>query len=165
MLFNQQSPCRIHCDHDRHKPYLHLFKDKEIFERQYLWEIGKFVMDPNLSPKNGDDLEVFEDLVFDSERGRLHIFFYEELFKNYYQYQPDWTLKVFSRYLSYLDSLSSLFSNDAFHYIFKKEDSKLITGLLKEMSFEIKIKFIRESDKYPNIIRAVPKLKLYNLFS
>lgn len=162
---NQQTPCRIRCDHDRHQSYLHLFKSSDMYERQYLWEIGKLVMDPNLSPSDADDLEIFQDLVFDSERGRLHIFFYEELFKNYYQYQPDWTLKVFVRYLVYLDTISSLFSNDAFHYIFKKEDVKLTTNLLKEMPFEIKMRFIKASEKYPNIIQMVPKLKLYNLFS
>lgn len=162
---NQQTPCRVSCDHDRHQPYLPLFKNKEMYERQYLWEIGKLVMDPKLSPADADDLEVFQDLVFDTERGRLHIFFYEELFRNYYQYQPDWTQKVFIRYLMYLDTISSLFSNDAFSYIFKKEDATLTTNLLKEMPFEIKMRFIKASEKYPKIIQIVPKLKLYNLFS
>jgi hypothetical protein len=124
-----------------------------MYERQYLWQIGKLVMDSNLSPTDADDLEVFQDLVFDSDRGRLHIFFYEELFKNYYQYQPDYTLKVFSRYLAYLDKLSTLFSGDAFDFIFKKHDPKLITDLIKM------------SERYPDMLRAVPKLKLYNLFS
>lgn len=122
-------------------------------------------MDPNLSPTDADDLEIFQDLVFDSDHGRLHIFFYEELFKNYYQYQPDWTLKVFVRYLLYLDKLSSLFSTDAFHFIFKKEDVKLITNLLKEVPVDIKLRLIKFSEMYPNMIKAVPKLKLYNLFS
>lgn len=165
MLFNQKSPCRRGCDHDRHQPYLALFRDKEMYERQYLWQIAKFVMDPKLSPSDGDDLEIFQDLVFDTERGRLHIFFYEELFKNYYQYQPDWTLKVFVRYVAFLNAVSGLFANDAFHYIFKKEDPQLITNLLKEMPVKQKLDFIRFSDKYPDMIKAVPKLKLYNLFS
>ncbi len=165
MILNQKSSCRVHCDHDRHQPYLSLFSNKEMYERQYLWEIAKLVMDPKLSPKDEDDLEIFQDLVFDSERGRLHIFFYEELFKNYYQYQPDWTLKVFSRYLSYLDSISKLFVVDAFNYIFRKKDVQLITDLLSEMTYEVKISFIRASNTYPEIIKTVPKLKLYNLFS
>src|SRR5512135_3350590 len=161
----QTSPCRIKCEHDRHQAYLPLFKSSEMYERQYLWEIGKLVMDPKLSPLDTDDLEIFQDLVFDSERGRLHIFFYEELFKNYYQYQPNWTLKVFVKYIDFLRAISSLFSNDAFHYIFKTKDINLITNLLKEMPPNQKLDFIRLSDRYPEMIKAVPKLRLYNLFS
>ncbi len=165
MILNQKSSCRIKCDHDRHQPYLVLFKDKEMYERKYLWEIGKLVMDPKLSPLDEDDLEIFQDLVFDSERGRLHIFFYEQLFSNYYQYQPDWTLKVFSRYVIYLNHISTLFTGDAFDFIFKKADPELITDLLKELPLDVKMRFIKMSEFYPNMIQAVPKLKLYNLFS
>lgn len=165
MILNQKSPCRFGCDHDRHQSYIPLFRDREMYERQYLWQIGKFVMDSKLSPSDGDDLELFQDLVFDSDRGRLHIFFYEELFKNYYQYQPDWTLKVFVRYVMYLDKISPLFSGDSFDFILKKSDPKLITDLLKEMPFELKMRLIKISERYPDMIKAVPKLKLYNLFS
>lgn len=165
MILDQKSPCRLGCDHDRHQSYTPLFRDREMYERQYLWQIGKFVMDPKLSPSDGDDLELFQDLVFDSDRGRLHIFFYEELFKNYYQYQPDWTLKVFVRYVMYLDKLSTLFSGDSFDFILKKSDPKLITDLLKEMPFNLKMRLIKMSERYPDMIKAVPKLKLYNLFS
>ena len=165
MILNQKSSCRVKCEHDRHQPYLFLFKSQEMYERQYLWEIGQLVMDQKLSPLDEDDLEIFQDLVFDSERGRLHIFFYEQLFKNYYQYQPDWTLKVFVKYIGYLNTISTLFSGDAFDFILKKSDPDLITNLLKEMPFDLKMRLIKISEHYPEMIQAVPKLKLYNLFS
>jgi hypothetical protein len=158
--------CRFGCEHERHKPHHNKFTIKEDwFERQYYWNVAKYVMDSNISPSDADDLELFQDAVFDSPWGRIHIHFYEQLFKNYYQYQPDWALKVFARYLLFLENVSSLFTNDAFHYIFKKKDVQLITNLMKEMSPEIKLRFIKMSENYPNIIKTVPKLKMYNLFS
>lgn len=165
---NYLTHCICGCDHERHKPYHDKFRRKDgeqLFERQYYWSVAKYVMDPNITSSDGDDLELFEDAVFESPFGRIHIHFYEQLFKNYYQFNSDWVLKVFCKYLLFLEELTVLFTNDAFNYIFRKNDPKLILNLLKEMPLEIKLRFIKESEKHPEIIRAVPKLKLYNLFS
>lgn len=122
-------------------------------------------MDPNISPSDSDDFEMFQDMVFESPWGRVHIHLYEQFFKNYYTYYPDWVLKVFSRYLEFLDKASPLFTRDAFGFIFNKNDVQLIENLLKELPFEIKMQFIHASEKYPTMLKAVPKLRLYNLFS
>lgn len=166
-LYMTKCRCIFGCDHEQHKPYHGKFTQvtTKLFERQYYWNIAKYVMDSNISPSNGDDLELFEDAVFESPYGRIHIYFYEQLFKNYYQFSPDWVLKVFSKYLSFIEKISTLFTNDAFDYIFRKEDPKLILSLLKEMSFDIKMRFVKASEKYPAVIQSVPKLKMYNLFS
>lgn len=159
--------CVYGCDHERHKPY-HIKFTNVAFdwcERQYYWDIGKYIMDPNISPLDPDDLEVFQDIVFESPWGRIHIDFYERLFKNYYKFNEDWVLKVFSKYLLFLDAISPLFLQDALYYVFRQGDIATIEKLLKELSFDMKMKFIKASEKYPDIIKAVPKLKLYNLFS
>lgn len=158
--------CIFGCEHERHKPHHGKFTIKEDwFERQYYWNVAKYVMDPNISPSDGDDLELFEDAIFESPWGRIHISFYEQLFKNYYKFNSDWVLKTFCRYLIFLEELSVLFTNDAFEYIFRQDDPKLILSLLKVMPLEIKLRFIKASEKHPKIIQAIPKLKLYNLFS
>lgn len=158
--------CIFGCEHERHKPHHIKFIIKEDwYERQYYWNVAKYVTDPALSPSDEDDLEFFQDVVFESPYGRIHIYFYEQLFKNYYQFQPDWVLQVFPKYLVYLEKVSPLFTNDAFHFIFKKQDVKLIEKLLKTMPFDIRLRFIKFSENYPKTIQAIPKLKIYNLFS
>ena len=164
---NYLNHCIFGCEHDRHQPYKDKFvkANVELYERQYYWQLAKFVMDPNISSSNADDLEMFQDIVFESPWGRIHIHFYEQLFKNYYRYQQDWTIEAFCRYCLFLDAVSILFLNDAYDFIFRKNDNKIILQLLKEMPFELKMKFIKAAEKYPETIQSVPKLKLYNLFS
>ena len=164
---NTRGDCIFGCDHERHQPYHKKFTqaEGERFERQYYWHVAKYIMDSNISPSDGDDLELFEDAIFESPWGRIHIHFYEELFKNYYQFSPEWVLQVFSRYLEYLEVLSSLFTNDAFEFIFRKKDYHLITKLLKIMPIRIKLSFIKAAEKHPEVLQSVPKLKIYNLFS
>jgi len=159
--------CVYGCDHERHKPYHGKFTSAngDWYERTYYWHIAKYVADLNVSPSNGDDLELFQDVVFESPWGRIHIDFYERLFKNYYKFNSEWVIITFSRYLEFLEKLSPLFTNDAFSFIFSKKDVKMIESLLKVMSLPIKLRFIKAAEKYPDMIQSVPKLKLYNLFS
>jgi len=162
-----ETHCIFGCDHERHQPYHEKFDraQKGNTERQYYWNVAKYVLDSKISPSDGDDLELFEDAIFESPWGRIHIYFYEWLFKNYYATQPEVVLRIFSRYLEYLEKCSILFVDDAFNFIFRQKDSKLIESLLKIMSLSSKLRLITVSDKYPDIVRSVPKLKLYNLFS
>ncbi len=164
LMINHQSNCIKGCDHERHQPY-HSFSKEGILEREYLWKIAKYITDRNISPTDPDDLELFQDAVFDSPFGRIHIFFYEEMFRGYYKFNPDWFVMTFSQYLSFLDEISTLFTNDAFEFVFRQKDIQMIDKLLKAMSLETKMRFIQASNKHPDIIQSVPKLKLYNLFS
>lgn len=118
-----------------------------------------------MSPSDPDDLEFFQDIIFESPWGRVHIEFYQHMFKKYYKTHPDWFVLVFSKYLEFLNKASVLFTIDAFSFIFRQEDIKLVEKLLNTLSFEMKMTLIRSSEKYPKIIQLVPKLKLYNLFS
>lgn len=162
-----ETHCIFGCDHERHKPYHEKFDRAQgnNTERQYYWNVAKYVLDSKISPSNEDDLELFEDAIFESPWGRIHIYFYEWLFKNYYQTQTEVVIRTFVKYLEFLNEISPLFTVDAFNFIFRQKDTKLIEKLLNTMSFEIKLNFIKVSDKYPEVVRSVPKLKLYNLFS
>lgn len=166
-LYMTKCRCIFGCDHEQHKPYHGKFTsaNETWYERQYYWNVAKYVMDENISPSNADDLELFQDAIFESPWGRIHIHFYEQLFKNYYKFNSEWTIKVFCKYIEFFDKISFLFSNDAFTFIFKQEDTKIVEGLLKVMPVGMKLRFIKAAEKYPKVIRAVPKLKLYNLFS
>ena len=160
--------CILGCHHERHVPYQNKFVvlgNSENGEYNYYYNLSEFVLDENLSPLDDDDFEMFQDIVFESPWGRVHIFFYEQLFKIYYEYRSEWTLQVFSKYLTYLNRASTLFTQDAFGYIFNQNNVELVERVLKELPFEIKMQFIRASEKYPAMLKAVPKLRLYNLFS
>ena len=164
-MSNSPIHCRLGCTHERHQKYLGLFKD-DVFQQGLLWHIAKYVMDPKISPNDDEDYELFQDLIFESKFGRLHIYFYDQyLFPRYFKLNSDWTTQVFCKYLEFLEKSSSLFTNDAFDFIYKYRDSKLVLMLLERMSFDIKMRFIKHSEKHPDMIKLVPKLKLYNLFS
>lgn len=152
------------CDHENHIPHQKNFS-KELYERAYLWNVGVYVNDPKIDPSDADDLEFFQDMVFDSPYGRIHIFFYEELFKNYLHLNRDWTIRTFARYVLFLENISSLMSEEAMNFVYKKQEASVITDLLKVMDMEVKLRFIRLADKHPDVMRVIPKLKLYNLFS
>ena len=159
--------CIFGCDHERHKPYHEKF-DRALgknTELQYYWNVAKYVLDSKISPSDGDDLELFEDAIFESPWGRIHIHFYEWLFQKYYADQPEVVIRIFCKYLEYLEKCSVLFIDDSFSFIFRQEDYKLIEKLLKVMPLKTKLHFIKASEKYPKVIQSVPKLKLYNLFS
>lgn len=156
--------CIYGCDHERHHLYRNKFT-KATYEGQYYWNIVEYIKDKNISPLDADDLELFQDIIFESPMGRIHIYFYERLFDNSYKAQPEWTLEIFCKYLEFLDKISPLFTHDAFSFVFRQKNVALIESLLKVMPIEIKLRFIREADNYPQIIKSVPKLKLYNLFS
>lgn len=154
-------------EHERHKQYYEQFdKAKQgRLEGQYYWSVVKYVTDRNISPLDPDDLELFQDAIFESPWGRIHIHFYEWMFDKYYKVYPECFLVIFSKYLNYLDKVSPLFTADAFSFVFRKKNIKLVEGLLKVLSFDLKMKFIKTSEKHPDMIQLVPKLKLYNLFS
>lgn len=152
------------CDHDRHQPYLHIFNENTP-DWTYLRHISRFVLDPNLSPEDPEDLELFQDLLFDGPMGQIHIFYYETMFPSNRFYYPKEIIRHFVKYLSFLNKLSPLFVRDAYYFIFRRKSQLLINQMLDELPFEIKMDFIREAQKQPDIIELSDKLKMYNLFS
>lgn len=151
------------CNHERHQGYTAVFDGAHV-EHFYLRKLSEFVMDPKLSHKDPEDLELFQDLVFEGPSGRIHIFYYEEYYRNHGRLKKQFAENL-NRYLLYLNELSSLFTRDAFLFVLKKENSSLIDAVLESLSFELKMDFIKEAQKQPKIIQLSDKLKLYNLFS
>lgn len=152
------------CEHDRHQTYLHVFHEY-CPEPTYLRHISLFVLDPNLSPEDDEDIEIFQDLLFEGPMGRIHIFYYEELFREFYSIDPTLVLTTFNRYLQFLDIISCLFVVDAYQFVFRQDDPVLIDSLLKRLPFKLKMSFLSEAQKKPGIIQLSEKLKLLNLFS
>lgn len=152
------------CEHERHQHYLTIL-DGTYTEYYYLAMVYKFVVDPNLSSEDPEDLELFQDLIFDGPMGRIHIYYYEELFRRFYSVNPEKVITTLSCYLQYLDVLSGLFVDDAYAFVFRQDDPILIDALLNSLSFKLKMSFLREAQKKPGIIQLSDKLKLLNLFS
>lgn len=149
-----------------HQKYLNAFTN-QTYQLEYFTNITQFVLDSELSPDNSEDVDLFQALLFDGMHGRIHIIYYENLFYSpwLYKISPEKLTKVFARYLDYLDKMSTLFTLDALHFIFKQQNPYLIECLLNDLSVKNKLQMIRLSELYPEMIQTVPKLKLYNLFS
>src|SRR5271157_2612674 len=113
--------CKKECTHERHQKYLGAFTNL-VSQFEYLINVTHFVTDANLSPNNPDDIDLFQDLLFEGRHGRIHIVYYETLFNCplISSMSIGKTTKVFARYLDYLDKVSSLFTADALHFVFKK---------------------------------------------
>jgi hypothetical protein len=154
----------IGCMHERHRPYLAVF-DGAHSSAMGMSKISEFILDPKQDPKNPDDLELFQDLVFEGPGGRVHICFYDDLFRNWYAIIPEQTIVEFGRYLDFLHQISSLYSKDAIHFVFKRHDPFIINSLLKTLSNDIRMCFVREALTRPEIMQLSDKLKLYNVFS
>jgi len=154
--------CLKNCEHERHQIYLGAFSVLSIHD--YVKFITKFVSDPNISSDDEDDLELFQDFVFSDKFGRLHIYYYEHLF-----YDHPGTLEVtsnaFCRYLDFLGQISRFFMQEALSLPFKLGNLKLVESIMEFSSHDMKMEFIKTSDKFPHITKRIPKLKLYNLFS
>ena len=145
---------------DRHKSHINAFKICSMSDFSDV--ITNFITDPFISSDDEDDIDLFQDFVFSKKFGKLHIYYYSFILKNK---DKESVAMILSKYLDFLKHVSVFFLYDAFDYIFKTKDTKLIELMIKSLSSDLKIKFIEYSDRYPNIIDLIPKLKLYNLFS
>lgn len=153
--------CLKKCEHERHQIYLSAFSVLSIYD--FVEFITKFVLDPNISPDNADDLELFQDFVFSDRLGRLHVFYYHNMFED----RPDANellIKAYCQYLNFLGQISSFFQQESLEFIFRWKPF-YIESILKLSSPQVKLDIIKISNNYPEIIKRIPKLKLYNLFS
>lgn len=150
------------CGHERHLKYLDAFW--HLFTPGFVGFITRFVLDPNISPDNVDDLELFQDFVFSKRLGRLHIFYYEHLFKDIAD-TDEYLSKAFCRYLEFLGQISPYFEKEALYFLFREERLEIIELVFKQSSFQLKMKILKVSDDFPEKVKRIPKLKLYNLFS
>lgn len=129
----------------------------------YYQELNKFLLDKNLSPSNTEDVEIFKDLLFESKFTKIHLSFIKWLI--------DWDtyhsrVEVIDSYAKYINQISSLHARDFWSILFDDKNISLIERLIKQASVETKVALVVAAVEYkPQIMKAIPKLKTYLIFS
>lgn len=135
---------------------------------EYYAYITQFLFDPDISPNNLDDFELFQDLIFESHYGKLHINYYYDQLDRFRsgrgKSKRTKIIRRLARYAEFLGKHSEMFLEDMYNYIFRHHPN-LIQPLLDALPSSVKLSFIRVAEHYPQIVRQVPKLKLYMLYS
>lgn len=155
---------------ERHQKYFDAFlisPGEEIFygPASYLNFITKFINDPNISHQDQEDLQFFKDLLFESQFGKIHIQYYTWVIDKWTQYAFPQAIRVLARYADFLGGVSVMFLHDFYHHLFKLPKHDLTIAIFPILSSINKVEFIKTADQYPAIIAAMPKLKLYMVFS
>lgn len=153
--------------HKRHQIYIDAFlRYKHDYEFRGL--INRFIFDPNISPSNLDDLEVLIHILFDSGYGKYHISYYQcqiEMIKQgRSKARKTRIIRRLARYSEFLSGYSPLFMTDFCDYILRY-CPQIISELFSLMNPESRVVFVRMAERYPHVVRQVPKLKLYMVFS
>lgn len=158
--FNPNSP------HERHQKYFGAFLIEEgLTDSRYLNYITQYIFDPNLSPDNKDDLEFFKNLLFESIKGKVHNNYYDRVVTRWAKFAFDQTVETLARYSYFLSRLSDMFLHDFFNYLLKSHDEKLIINLFPKLDPYSKVQFIEWADLNPEVVKLIPKLKMYLLFT
>lgn len=133
-------------------------------EKDYYKIINKYILDGNLSPANTDDVELFKDLLFESKFRRIHL--------EYARWLIEWCKKKPSRrklvlsYIKYIASASSLHLRDFWGIILTEHNKDFIVDLLSEADSEVRLTIVTGAvENNPKLMKLIPKLKMYLLFS
>lgn len=157
--------------YERHQKYLDAFINEKLIISDYLQYITKFICDHNMSTLNNDDLDFFKNLLFDSFTARnielvgsLLFTYYDRLIKNY-KFASSQVIFLLSKLLSFLIKISDVYVKDMFVYLWQCNDKQIILNLFYSLNGENRLCFINWANDKPDIIKFIPKLKLYILFS
>jgi hypothetical protein len=150
--------------HKRHRKYFGAFSNKNI--TRHLQTITRFCKDKNISPDDADDMDFFRALLFESCLGKVHISYYS-LLHNRKRSKTHFvaTAKNLARYCDFIVKISDLFLGDFFNYLMRYKDKSFIGSVFDKLSALNKIKFIHKVEAFPDVVRQIPKLKLYMTFS
>lgn len=160
MSFVSKSP------HERHQKYFDAFLlKKELTDSNYFNFITRFISDPNLSHLNEDDLSFFQDLLFESFREKVHIRYYDWTIVKWLPFANAQTIKILSKYSDYLGAVSELFLTELFSHVFRLPNKEVIVDLFNALSTQNTLIFIKWADRNPEVVKLIPKLKFYLLFS
>lgn len=155
--------------HERHQKYFDAFHIKEGLEdSRYLNYITQYIFDPKLSPDDEDDLEFFKNLLFESIKGKVHINYYDRVVSRWTQFAYEQAIETLARYAYFLSRLSVLFLHDFFYYLLKSNNNKndqIIINLFPKLDSYSKVQFIEWADLNPEVVKLIPKLKMYLLFT
>lgn len=150
-------------EHKRHQPYIGAFCRSQS-KTEYIAYITKFIFDPEISPKNEDDMDLFKDLLFESRFGKIHIDYYIEQFWRLSGRKRTKVIRRLARYAEFLIPYSGLFLEDMYHSIYRNHPD-IIGELLEALPSKVKMPFVMLAEEYPSVIHRVPKLKFYMTFS
>jgi hypothetical protein len=152
--------------HERHQKYFDAFLIEEgLTDSKYLNYITQYIFDPNISSSNSDDMDFFKDLLFESIKGKVHINYYDWIVTHWLKYAFPQSITTLSKYAEFLGKLSTMFLEDFFNYLLKLPNKEIIVSVFQKLSTDNKIKFIGWADHHPEIVKLIPKLRLYLLFS
>ncbi len=154
------------------RPYIHIESDvlNKTSLNGYLDYITKYITDPNISYHNHDDIEFFKDLLFEGLYGKIHIFYYRNIFDKWMRFAFEQSIFILSKYASFLSKISPLYLHDFYDYMlgnrYIKSNSnydwiKIISSLYDNLDPEAKIEFIRVASNYKDIVSQLPQIKLY----
>lgn len=156
-------------DLGRHQKYFGAFsisKDKENLNiTSYLAYITKFINDPNISHLDQEDLQFFKDLLFEGPYGKVHIEYYMQIINKWAKIALPQAARILSRYADFLGQVSEMFLHDFYNAVLRGYSFDIAVALFPLLSHTNKVEFIKMVDTYPNIVKAIPKLKLYMVFS
>jgi hypothetical protein len=151
--------------HERHQKYFDAFLlKKELTDSKYFNYITQFISDPNLSYLDKDDMSFFQDLLFESFREKVYIKYYDWVTK-WFDFAGPQTITTLSNYSNYLGEVSELFLEDFFNHIFKLSKRNLIVDLFESLSSQNRLRFIKWADGKPEVVKLIPRLKFYLLFT
>jgi len=154
--------------HERHQKYFDAFLIEEgLTNSKYLNYITQYIFDPAMSPDDEDDLEFFKNLLFESMKGKVHIDYYDRVTR-WSQFAFDQTIETLARYAYFLSRLSVMFLDDFFNYLLKSNQNKndqIIINLFPKLDNYSKVQFIEWADLNPEVVKLIPKLKMYLLFT
>jgi hypothetical protein len=126
--------------------------------------LNKFLLDKNLSPYNQDDVELLKDLLFESKLKKVHL--------GYAMWMISWCKKnktgtlIVSNYIRYISNLSILHMNDFWTILLVNRHKKFIEKLLNLGDSDVRLALVNAAVVLnPKLMKHIPKLKTYLLFS
>lgn len=143
----------------RHQKYLPAFKVKSI---QHYYDImSRFIMDPEISYDNGDDMDLFINFVFDSDFGYVHNSYCKHLLST----NSELTFTLVCNFLNYLYKDCELFVYDFFFTLAKDYNPTIVEKVFEQLQPHLKLKLLDTVCKFPEILKGSSRLKLYVVFS
>lgn len=159
-MFKPNSTC------ERHQKYFDAVSSKFANQTTYLSVITRFINDGAISHLDDDDIQFFRDLLFESDYGKVHIEYYSWILDRWLKFAFTQSMTVLSKYADFLGRVSELFLKDMFHHIFKMHQSDMVVpALFHVLSPDNKVHLVQVGMSYPQVVKSIPKFKMYLLFS
>lgn len=158
--------CLDYCSHERHLVHLDAFR--LLHTGNTVKTIYPFLIDPNISYNNEDDLELFKDVIYPHVYFSFDVLYCDAIFRpcniKFNNLNFDLIAKSLSQFLGFLEQISDFFVNRIIYRLIENQPD-IIELIFTNSSDTIKLKIIRCAASYPKMSIIFPKLKLYNTFS